>query len=73
MFVDPESGIDYYTWGVGSDGSQDDVIQFSTTSSDCGMSSEAVPYNLLEGHSYFITVKVCTNLLTDNVSVNTRA
>jgi hypothetical protein len=63
VFVDPESGIDYYIWGVGSDGGQDDVIQFTTTSSDCGMSSEAVPYNLLIVSLHYTFMKILYYLL----------
>ena len=57
--MDIESGIDYFMWGVGSQAGQDDVIPFSSTSQQCDVSFENNSWDLKEGHSYFITVKVC--------------
>ncbi|CAC5401969.1 unnamed protein product [Mytilus coruscus] len=57
VFEDPESGIDYYEWGVGSKAGQDDVIRFQISSQDCASSVEDSTHELNNGHSYFISVK----------------
>jgi hypothetical protein len=60
VFEDIESGIDYFMWGIGSQAGQDDVIPFVVTAQQCGVGFEDKNLLLTEGHSYFITVKVCT-------------
>ncbi|XP_052095904.1 uncharacterized protein LOC127731085 [Mytilus californianus] len=57
VFEDPESGIDYYEWGVGSKAGQDDVIPFHISLQDCASSAEDSTHELINGHSYFISVK----------------
>lgn len=57
-FLDKESGIDHYMWGVGSRKGHDDIITFTKTEQDCEVSTKHNDYDTLEGHSYFITVKV---------------
>ena len=47
-------------WGIGSQAGQDDVIPFVVTAQQCGVGFEDNNLFLTEGHSYFITVKVCT-------------
>ena len=46
-------------WGIGSQAGQDDVIPFVVTAQQCGVGFEDNNLFLTEGHSYFITVKVC--------------
>ena len=46
-------------WGVGSQDCQDDVIPFTATAQQCSVGAENKNLLLTEGHSYFITVKVC--------------
>lgn len=58
VFLDKESGIDYYLWGVGSRKGHDDVIAFTKTHQDCEVSAKHNDFDVNEGHSYFITVKV---------------
>ncbi|CAC5390405.1 unnamed protein product [Mytilus coruscus] len=57
VFLDNESGIDYYMWGVGSRKGHDDVIPFIKTEQDCEVSTKHNDFDIQEGHSYFITVK----------------
>ncbi|XP_076075248.1 uncharacterized protein LOC143046131 isoform X2 [Mytilus galloprovincialis] len=56
VFIDVQSGIDYYTWGVGSLSGQDDIIPFSEIRENCGVSAEDEHFDLTEGHPYFITI-----------------
>lgn len=63
VFVDNESGVAYYMWGVGSEKGQDDVFQFIRTEQDCAVSTKHNAFDILEGHSYFLTVKVAYQLL----------
>ena len=58
VFIDKESGIDHYLWAVGSHPGYDDIIPFTKTFEDCGISAEDTAINIHEGHAYFITVKV---------------
>ncbi|CAC5375358.1 unnamed protein product [Mytilus coruscus] len=57
VFMDSQSGIDHFMWGVGSLVDIDDVIPFSMTFQQCAMSVEADSYVLSEGQPYFITIK----------------
>ncbi|XP_071151404.1 uncharacterized protein, partial [Mytilus edulis] len=57
VFIDKESGIDHYLWSVGSHPGHDDIIPFTKTTLDCGVSAEDKTINIHEGHAYFITVK----------------
>ncbi|XP_052095905.1 uncharacterized protein LOC127731087 [Mytilus californianus] len=57
VFEDPESGIDYYEWGVGSKAGQDDVISFQISLQDYASSVEDSMQGLYNGHSYSISVK----------------
>ncbi|XP_076113983.1 uncharacterized protein LOC143082268 [Mytilus galloprovincialis] len=57
VFLDKESGIDHYLWSIGSHPGYDDVIPFTKTMLDCGVSAEDTTIDIHEGHAYFITVK----------------
>ncbi|XP_076113981.1 uncharacterized protein LOC143082265 [Mytilus galloprovincialis] len=57
VFLDKDSGIDHYLWSVGSHPGHDDIIPFTKTTLDCGVSAEDTNINIHEGHAYFITVK----------------
>ncbi|VDI13269.1 Hypothetical predicted protein, partial [Mytilus galloprovincialis] len=57
VFVDKESGIDYYMWGVGSNRGHDDIIAFTNTNKDCEVSATHNDFEIHEGHNYFITIK----------------
>jgi len=58
VFLDQESGIDHYLWAIGSHPGHDDIIPFTKTTVDCGVSAEDKTIDIHEGHAYFITVKV---------------
>ena len=58
VFLDKESGIDHYLWAIGSHPGYDDIIPFTKTTVDCGVSAEDKTIDIHEGHAYFITVKV---------------
>lgn len=45
-------------WAVGSHPGHDDIIPFTMTTVDCGVSAEDSNIDIKEGHAYFITVKV---------------
>ena len=58
VFIDKESGVDHYLWGVGSHKGYDDIVPFSKTLLDCSVSAKHEDFVIHEGHAYFITVKV---------------
>ncbi|XP_061193435.1 uncharacterized protein LOC133201664 [Saccostrea echinata] len=57
VFSDPESGMDYFMWSIGSEPGHFDVMYFTRVDSDCGMNNKSQPLNITEGHAYFISVK----------------
>ena len=58
IFSDPESGMAYYKWGVGSRPLYDDKYGLTVTSSECSQTNDDLQLDLVEGHSYFITILV---------------
>ena len=58
IFNDPESGMAYYKWAVGSRPGYDDKYAFSETSDTCSEIKYGQSLTLEEGHMYFITVMV---------------
>ena len=58
VFSDPDSGMAYYKWGVGSRPGYDDKYSFVETPNECSQTQQDRPLELNEGHSYFITVLV---------------
>lgn len=58
MFIDPESGLQYFMWGVGSSPGHDNIIAFTHTDQECVETGET-DTDLFEGHAYYIVVKVC--------------
>lgn len=58
MFYDPESEIDHFMWAIGSQPGYDDIMAFTREESDCGENSRNNPLSLMEGHAYYISVKV---------------
>ncbi|XP_060604506.1 uncharacterized protein LOC132757271 [Ruditapes philippinarum] len=57
VFVDSESGISHYSWGVGTHPGFDDKFSFDGTEEECAKTPENKPLTLKEGHAYYITVK----------------
>ncbi len=55
-FLDLESGIDFYEWAVGSNPGHADILPFITSNEP---QVEITNMNLQEGHSYYLSVKVC--------------
>lgn len=53
-----ESGIDHYLWAIGSHPGDGNIIPFTATTLDCGISAEDTNIDIHEGHQYFISVKV---------------
>ena len=62
MFSDLESGISSYSWAVGSQPGYDDMVNFTDSIDVCAQSDENSPVHLEEGHSYYVSVKVFTNI-----------
>lgn len=58
MFYDTESGIKHYSWAVGTHPGLDDVSLFKDTNDDCGRTNLDDSFELIEGHAYYISVKV---------------
>lgn len=59
VFEDVESGINHYKWYIGSHpGYYDIMSRAMVTGEECGHSN--TPLDLLDGHSYYITVEVFT-------------
>ena len=59
VFSDPESGISRYSWSVGSQPGYDDMMGFTDRIDVCAQTDENTPLHLEEGHSYYVSVKVC--------------
>lgn len=45
-------------WAIGSQPGYDDIMAFTREESDCGENSRNNPLSLMEGHAYYISVKV---------------
>jgi hypothetical protein len=58
VFVDKESGIDHYSWAIGTQVGYCDISEFNDTLEECGTTPTENPLNLTDGFAYFITVKV---------------
>lgn len=58
MFRDPESGIDFFMWSIGSQPGHSDIMEFTKESSECGINNKNQRLDIKEGHAYYITVKV---------------
>jgi hypothetical protein len=58
LFSDAESGIAYYMWGIGSLPSQVDVMSWENVTSDTVVSPPTAPLSLIEGNTYYVSVKV---------------
>ena len=58
--MDEESGIDYYMWSVGSEPGYTDMMDYMKVSAgeECGISDQNNPLDLLDGHYYYINVRV---------------
>ncbi|CAH1258773.1 Hypp2075 [Branchiostoma lanceolatum] len=56
VFMDPESGMSYYEWCVGSQPGHCDVMALTRTESEEAMSDSALDLHLQEGHAYYISV-----------------
>ncbi|XP_021356985.1 uncharacterized protein LOC110452658 [Mizuhopecten yessoensis] len=58
VFDDLESGIQRYTWAVGSEPGYDDILSYTDVGDIvCAVQDENVILDLHEGHAYYITVK----------------
>ncbi|KAK3100189.1 hypothetical protein FSP39_015958 [Pinctada imbricata] len=57
LFIDIESGINYYEWSIGSQPGYDDVMNFTKVIDECAENNKTVPLNLHEGHCYYVSVK----------------
>ena len=59
VFIDLESGIDYYMWSVGSEPGYTDIMPYMKVVGDeCGTNDKNNPLDLLDGHYYYINVRV---------------
>lgn len=59
VFLDLESGIDYYLWSVGSEpGYTDMMSHLKVFDQECGIIDENNPLDLKDGHFYYINVRV---------------
>lgn len=58
MFRDPESGIDFFMWSIGSQPGHSDIMKFTRESSECGINNKNQRLDIKEGHAYYVTVKV---------------
>ncbi|CAC5386462.1 unnamed protein product [Mytilus coruscus] len=58
VFIDVESGIDYYLWSVGSEPGYTDMMSYlKVVDEECGMTDENSPLDLQDGHFYYINVR----------------
>jgi hypothetical protein len=59
VFTDLESGIDYYMWSIGSQPGYTDIMSYlRVVAQECGSTDKNNPLHLLNGHYYFINVRV---------------
>ncbi|CAG2234222.1 unnamed protein product [Mytilus edulis] len=57
VFIDVQSGLDYYLWSVGSQPGYTDMMTYIKTTDECGITDKNNPLSLLDGHSYYINVR----------------
>ena len=60
IFIDRESGNAFHEWAIGSNRGHADIMPFVRTEQEMGSTDLNEGNKLLEGHSYFIVVKVNT-------------
>ncbi|CAG2222618.1 unnamed protein product [Mytilus edulis] len=59
VFLDLESGIDYYMWSVGSEPGYTDMMSYlKVVDEECGRTDKNKPLDLKDGHFYYINVRV---------------
>ncbi|CAC5414424.1 unnamed protein product [Mytilus coruscus] len=69
VFEDIESGINHYEWYIGSQPGYYDIMSRATvTGEECGQSN--TPLDLLDGHSYYITVEAFNNAGLSSVATS---
>ncbi|XP_056015772.1 uncharacterized protein LOC125675332 [Ostrea edulis] len=57
VFSDPESGIDFYMWSVGSQPGHSDIMEYTREDFECGVNDKNERLDIKEGHAYYISVK----------------
>ncbi|XP_076113973.1 uncharacterized protein LOC143082259 [Mytilus galloprovincialis] len=58
VFLDLESGVDYYLWSVGSEPGYTDMMSYlKVVDEECGMTDKNNPLDLKDGHYYYINVR----------------
>ncbi|XP_062576068.1 uncharacterized protein LOC134237945 [Saccostrea cucullata] len=57
IFSDPESGIDFYMWSVGSEPGYSDIMDYTREDTECGANDKNYRLDIKEGHAYYINVK----------------
>ncbi|XP_061176006.1 uncharacterized protein LOC133184957 [Saccostrea echinata] len=57
VFSDPESGVHFYMWSIGSQPGYSDVMDFIREDTECGMNDKNHRLYIKEGHAYYINVK----------------
>ena len=69
IFIDPESGVAFYKWGIGSRPSYDNIYAFTEVDNECSKTTGDQVLDMHEGHSYFITVMVIYYLSVYRTSI----
>ncbi|XP_062606252.1 uncharacterized protein LOC134268062, partial [Saccostrea cucullata] len=57
VFLDPESGLNFYMWAIGSKPGHSDIMGFTREDTECGINKETNRFDVKEGHAYYISVK----------------
>ncbi|XP_061177042.1 uncharacterized protein LOC133185758 [Saccostrea echinata] len=57
IFSDPESGVDFYMWSIGSQPAYSDMMDYTREDSECGINDKKHRLDIKEGHTYYINVK----------------
>ncbi|XP_078664145.1 uncharacterized protein LOC144907216 [Branchiostoma floridae x Branchiostoma belcheri] len=57
LFNDPQSGVSFYEWAVGSRPGHADIAPFSRTVDTMASTDPNSPLSLHEGHTYYVSVK----------------
>ncbi|KAL5006990.1 hypothetical protein ScPMuIL_015796 [Solemya velum] len=57
VFEDSESGIEQFSWAIGSRPDYDDVMDYTATSDLCESSDPNTQLHMHEGHAYYINVR----------------
>jgi hypothetical protein len=63
VFLDPQSAVGKYKWSIGSQPGYDDIMEPTITDEECDVSDEDLPLHMLDGHSYYVSVRVCATTL----------